>query len=317
MARPKVLFIGSAEISALVLDQLVESQTCDIVGVIAQPERPAGRHKHMTPCACHAYALSSQLPCYTPENINAPESLELIRSLQPEVAVVVAYGQFLSASLLNIPPKGCLNIHVSLLPKYRGAAPIQHAILNGEPETGVTIMLMDEGMDSGDIILQRATPIRHDDTTGSIHYRLGCIGGQLIIETLPLWLDGALPRHPQVHEHATPAKKLKKADGIINWRHTAEDLDRRIRAFNPWPSCYTGFTHKDQPKRLKILKAKIVNHKTDSGCGVIIQNTPEGPLVNTGNGCLLLTQVQPDGCRVMTGHDFLNGHALAVGDTFQ
>lgn len=312
----RILYMGSADISAVVLEAMLRANLGEIVGVVTQPDRPAGRHKHLTPCPCRAFALARNLHTLTPEKVNAPESLAAMAVLAPDVIVVTAYGQFLGRKLLAIPPKGCINAHVSILPKYRGAAPIHYAVLNGESETGVTIMLMDEGMDSGDILHIRRTPIRPDDTVGTLHDRVALLAGEALVEALPKWMDGALPRTPQNSAEATFAAKLKKADGIIDWSHSAASLERRIRAFNPWPSCFTTFLSKSTPHRLKVLVAKTVENSTTGGLGVITEIRDDGPVVQTGDGWLLLAQVQPDGGTPMSGRSFLNGHKLAIGDVF-
>jgi len=236
----RVVFMGSADVSAVMLDALVYMRVAEVVGVVTQPDRPFGRHQHFMPCPCKAKAYVNDLTVISPEKVNRSEVLEQIRAWMPDLIIVVAYGQFLGKALLAIPLRGCINIHLSLLPRYRGAAPIHRAIEAGETVTGVTAMLMDEGMDSGDMLMQATEPILHDDTAKSLHDRLTLLGAVVLLRVVQQVENGQM--HPTAQNTAlvTFAPKLSKDEGLMNWALTATDLALQVRAFNPWPACFTS-----------------------------------------------------------------------------
>lgn len=314
--RLQLVFMGTADVSATVLRSLLENAEIEIAGVVTPPDRPRGRRQSSLPCAVKQLALDADLDCADPENVNAPESLRRLERWRPDVIVVVAYGQFLGAHVLALPPLGCLNVHFSLLPALRGAAPVQWAIRRGERETGVTIMRMDRGMDTGAVLAQRATAIGDTETAGDLQNRLATLGAGLLQETLPAWQQGAIVPRPQNDAHATLAPKLRKADGWIDWRLPAVDLARHVRAFNPWPGAYTQVPAGKQPAhRLGIAQAAAEPASTAEPAkpGEIVTATKETFRVATGRGMLQLLAVQPEGRRVMPAGAYLKGRRLSTG----
>ena len=321
----RIIFMGSSEASATALRAILKNPVLKIVGVVTQPDRPSGRSRKLKPCPCKQYALQRKLtPIISPEKVNAPEIVETLRALKPEVIVVVAFGQLLKRELLEMAPHGCINGHFSLLPKFRGAAPVQAAILSGEKETGVTIMQMDKGMDTGDILLQAKEPICSDDDASYLMERLAILGGVTLSKALMLMLGGMLKRIPQSESGIEPsyASKMHKSDGLIDWAKSADYLDRMIRAFDPWPGAYTykpaNRCRPGTTGRFKVLVANRVpvideaHQKAEPG--TICMISPVGPIVKTGTHMLCLTSVQPEGSRPMDGKAFLNGHQLKIGD---
>ena len=315
----RVLFAGSADVSAQLLEALYLAPGVKLVGVITQPDKPAGRRQHITPCACKVKAIKLGLEkiIATPEKINAPDSLAHIASLKPDILVVVAYGQFLGTKLLNLPPLGCLNIHFSLLPLLRGAAPVQWAVASGFTRTGVTAMMMNEGMDSGDIVDTIETQITPAETSVSLFPRLTEMGASLLLRTMPNVGLGIARRTPQDHLAATFAPKLKKANGLIDWSTlSAAEIERRVRAFNPWPGCFTAYdTAGGQTKQLKIYHAAVIPGNTPHLPGQISALHPEGFVIQCREDGLLLLSIQSEGKPVRTGVEFLNGRSqLKPGD---
>ena len=320
----RIVFMGSADVSAAVLRALTGAPDLQVAGVVTQPDRPSGRQRRLTPCICKREALLHALPVITPVKLNTPEVHEQLITWAPEVIVVVAYGQFLGSRILSLPPLGCINVHLSLLPQLRGAAPVQRAIAEGLTETGVTIMQMDKGMDSGDILMQQREPIFFDDTAGSLHERLTMLGSALILRALPLLAFGAIIPQKQDASQATYAPKLSKEEGLIDWSETAEDLALRIRAFNPWPSCYTfipsGRNGQSEPERLKVLLADAEPAPPDApdyAPGTVADLDDRGPAIATGAGWLRLRQVQRAGGRAISGYAFLCGYPLTPGQHIQ
>ena len=322
----RVVFMGSSDASAVTLRALLRAPQVNVVGVVTQPDRPSGRRQRFTPCPCTAFAVERQVePIITPEKVNAPEVLEQLEQLKPDVIVVVAFGQFLGRRLLALPPHGCINGHFSLLPKYRGAAPVQAAIASGDEVTGVTVMQMAEGMDDGDILLKAIEPICSDDTAVTLMERLAILSAVTIVKALRLMIAGTLPREPQDHSQATYAPKMRKADGQIDWSFPARLIERCTRAFEPWPGAFTFLPVRidktGAPERIKILQAEMVSNEEVPGFeqaapGTVCLLSPTGPVVATGNGLLRLTALQPDGSRRMDGKSFLNGHPMEPGDRF-
>jgi len=306
----RIVFMGSADLSCPSLDILLQSNK-KVVGVVTQPNRPKGRNLKLTSSPVRVLAESRGIPVLTPEKINTPSSIADIISMAPDLVVVVAYGQILRKEILQIPPKGCVNMHTSLLPKYRGAAPIQWAIANGDHLTGVTSMFMNEKMDAGDIIYQKEVAISSDETGGSLHDKLAVEAALLLKETVENMCSGAVPKCSQNESDVTLAPKLNKKDGKINWTSSSDKIYNRIRAFNPWPCgyCEVGV---EPGSLLRILKSRI---ETAHGApGQIMDVGVDGPLVACGNGGVRLLQVQPEGRRVMSGADYLRGHSVKVND---
>ncbi len=321
----RIVFMGSSQASAATLRAILKSPFLKVVGVVTQPDRPSGRHRKLTPCPCKAYAEERKLsPIITPEKVNDPAVVEQIRSLKPDVIVVVAFGQILKKELLEMAPHGCINGHFSLLPKHRGAAPVQDAILSGDEVTGVTIMRMDEQMDTGDILLTAIEPICSDDSAGELMDRLAILGAVTMSKALKLMVVGQLKRIPQDHSIATYSRKMLKTDGLIDWSRPAKEINRTIRAFDPWPGAYTFRPkHLCRPGtsgRVKILEAhdvpELMDDFPDVQPGAICLISPMGPIVKTGKGVIALISLQPDGSRPMDGKSFLNGYPMHIGDRF-
>jgi len=319
----RIVFMGSSEASATALRAILKSPLLKVVGVVTQPDRPSGRRQRFTPCPCKAYATLRRVgPIISPENVNAPAALAQIEGLKPDVIVVVAFGQFLGKRLLALPPLGCVNGHFSLLPKYRGAAPVQAAIAAGDKVTGVTIMQMAEGMDDGDMLLKAIEPICSDDTAVTLMDRLAILGAVTLAKALKLMMSGELTREPQDPAQATYAPKLQKTDGLIDWGVSAFVIERRIRAYDPWPGAFTflpGRLNKSGvPERIKVLQAEVLKESSveEDGCapGTVCMISPSGPVVATGDKLLCLTAVQPEGSRRMDGKSFLNGRPMLPGD---
>ena len=264
----RVVFMGSADLSATMLERLTrERDTVQVVGCVTQPDKPAGRSKKLRPCACKAFVDAVGIPCLTPERVNTPESLAQIAAWLPDVIVVVAYGQFLSRRLLDIPTLGCINIHLSLLPRYRGASPIHAALLHGDKVTGATAMLMDEGMDSGPILDEVETPIYEDDTLESLHDRLADLGGDLLARILPQWAYFKVRATPQDPAQVSMAYKIRKTDGLLHWTDPTALSLRKLRAYTPWPSCFTYMPQgaREAGKMLRLTHALHRPRTVDNG----------------------------------------------------
>lgn len=305
----RIVFMGTPAFAVPTLERLIEGEAFDVVGVLTQPDRPAGRGRRPKPSPVRLVAEAHAIQVWTPERLRGNlEILDTLRKLAPDVIVVAAYGLILPPDVLEIPPHGCLNVHASLLPRYRGAAPVAAAILNGDRETGVTIMLMDEQMDHGPILAQRRTPIRPDDTQATLTQRLAHLGAELLVEVLPRWVAGAIEARPQDHAQATYAPMLKKEDGRIDWRTSAVHIERMIRAYDPWPGAWTTF----RGQVFKIVRGRALDLTTDAVPGQVLE-TAHGLAVATGEGVLLLETVQPAGKRAMPAADFARGHRDFIG----
>ena len=312
--------MGSSAASATCLRAILRLPGLEVVGVVTQPDRPAGRGKMLTPCPCRAYAATRGiLDCITPEDVNSPEALAKIRSWKPEVIVVVAFGQFLREELLSIPPNGCINCHYSLLPKYRGAAPVSAAIAHGDRVTGVSVIRIGIGLDDGPLLIPQAfEPIYQDDNGETLMDRLAIAGGVNLAKALKLMAAKQLPAPvEQVDEEATWAHKLKKTDGLVDWKQPSAVIERKIRAFTPWPGCYTflppRFRRKGNSGRLALFGAEFAKPADSQRAeipGTIIAVTPRGPVVRTGDTALLLVAVKPEGAKMMDGGSFLRGRPL-------
>ena len=297
------------------LDVLLQSDEDMVVGVVTQPDRPKGRRRRVMPCDVKAHLGDRNVPVLTPENVNTPDSVAALTALAPELIVVVAYGQILRQSILEWPRYGCINIHTSLLPKYRGAAPIQWAIANGDKQTGVTAMYMNQGMDAGDIIAQRSVPIPPEADAGQMHTRLAQEGAILLARVVADIRRGRMQRTPQDEQQVTFAPKLTKADGHIDWSHSAEQIANRVRAFNPWPGAYCERFGAERTGKVKILKARAEDAAGQPG--QVIEVSECGPLVAAQRGALRVLQVQPAGRRSMSGAEYLHGYEVSVGDMLE
>lgn len=291
---------------------LAHSTKHSLVGVITQPDRPTGRQQKLTPSPIKSLAFKLHCKIFQPENINAAAVVEQIRYLQPDVMVVAAYGQILSKAILILPQYGCLNVHASLLPKYRGAAPIQAAIRSREKETGITIMWMNEGLDTGDILLQESLSIRSDDTAETLHDRLSALAPKALSKALDQIQGGKAERIPQKNEEASYVKKLRKEDGHIDWNKPKRDVDAHIRAMTPWPSAYSWIPEGKDHRMLKIFTT-ILSRRAKGKPGEVLRIDKHGILVAAGDGGLLLREVQLEGKKRMHAAEFARGYNLPVG----
>jgi methionyl-tRNA formyltransferase len=296
--------MGTPEFAVPSLRALAARHT--VAGVVTQPDRPAGRGQQMAASPVKRFALEVGLPVIQPRKLHEPEAMAQLKAWAPDVIVVCAFGQILKPAVLDLPPHGCVNVHASLLPRHRGAAPIPAAILAGDPETGITLMRMDAGLDTGPILARRAEPIHPDDTTLTLGERLAQIGAVLLAEVLPDYLAGKLAPQPQDDAQATYAPQLKKEDGRLDFSRPAVELERRVRAFSSWPGAFAVW----QDRPLKVLRAAVTGAEGEPGR---VTRTERGPAVACGSGGLLLLEVQPPGKRPMTGSDFARGARNFVG----
>jgi len=296
----RLVFAGTPDFAAEALHALIQSRH-DIVAVYTQPDRPAGRGRKLTPGPVKQLALQHQLRVFQPDSLKAPGAIEQLRTLDADVMIVAAYGLLLPPEVLDVPRFGCLNIHASLLPCWRGAAPIQRAILAGDRETGITIMQMDKGLDTGAILLKLTCPITPQDTAASLHDRLATLGAEAIITALDQL--PTLTATPQDDSQATYASKLSKQEAIIDWQRPAEELDRLIRAFNPWPVAQT----RARGQTLRIWAAQPLADSTTASPGTVIRCDKHGIDIACGQGVLRLTRLQPAGSKPMDAAAFLNG----------
>src|SRR2546427_684407 len=257
MSPLRLIFMGTPELSCISLQALLASSAFQVVAVVTQPDRPKGRDLKLHPSPVKELALRANLPLLQPERARNEDFLQQLRRLQPDLIAVAAYGQILPQSILDLPRFGCLNVHTSLLPKYRGAAPIQSALLNDEAETGVTIMKMDPGLDTGDILTQEATPITPEDTSESLHDRLAKMGARLLVQTIPEHVTGRIQPRSQHAKGATYAPKIKKEDGRLDWKQPARTLWNRVRALTPWPGAFSYLQNGPRPTLLKIWRAEV------------------------------------------------------------
>lgn len=301
----KVLFYGTPEFALPALEGLMTHQA--VVAVVTQPDRPQGRGQKLAPSPVKVRAEKMGLPVLQPERLRDPEWADRLRAFNPDVAVVVAFGQILPKAVLEVPRRGSLNLHASLLPRYRGAAPIAWALIRGETETGLTTFLMDEGMDTGPILLQERVPINPEETAGELADRLSRLGGDLVLQTLAR-LDTLTPV-PQRHEEASFAPRLKKEDGLLDWNEPARSLVNRIRGCNPWP----GGTARSPLGRLFIWRASALDERAVEAPGMLVRSREGTLAIATGEGLLLPREVQPENRRAMSWEEFLRGARLTIG----
>lgn len=293
--------MGTPDFAVPVLEKL--SKNFQIIGVITQPDRPSGRGRQLVPPPVKGAAEALNLEIFQPLDVNSQSSLDLIKSWNPDLITVAAFGQILSPNLLALPHYGCLNVHASLLPRWRGASPINAAILHNDSVSGVTIMRMAEGLDDGPILTQESTPIQSHETAGSLSERLSAIGADLLVKTIPLYISGDIQPLSQDQSNITYAHLLKRGDGLLDFNQAAEQLARKVRAYSPWPGTYTYWN--DQ--RLIIHRAQAIN-VTSPGSGVFTRYESL-PAVGTGEGLLVLNILQQAGKRKNTGKEFLHGSA--------
>jgi methionyl-tRNA formyltransferase len=304
----RIVFMGTPTFAVPVLLALAGQH--EVVAVVTQPDRPAGRGRSMTSSPVKQAALAADLPIFQPETLRDAKAVARLAAWHPDAIVVAAFGQILPPSVLELPSHGCLNIHASLLPRYRGAAPIPAAILAGDTVTGVTLMLMDEGLDTGPILAQEEHPITDMDTTASLTAKLADAGAQLLIATLPGWLEGKFEARPQDETRASHCRPLEKKDGRLDWSRPAVELDRRVRACDPWPGAYTRW----RGRRLKVLRTRPRPDRHAAGEPGQVVDLDPGIGVVTGGGVLQLVDVQLAGRRAMTAHQFARGQRGMRGE---
>ncbi len=309
----RIIFMGTPALAATVLNALIGEKNFAVIGVVTQPDQPKGRDLKLQPSAVKELALAKSLPLLQPQRARDPQFIEQVRMLTPDIIVVAAFGQILPQALLDVPKFGCLNIHTSLLPKYRGAAPIQWAILNGDAETGVTIMKMDAGLDTGDILSEQRTAIGDEDTAQTLHDRLAQIGGELLVRTIPRYLTGEIVPHSQPKEGATYARKITKEDGKLDWSQPARVLWNRVRGLTPWPGTYTFLQRSAAPVLLKIIRAEPFQMQADTP-GEILSATRDGIAVACGEGALRIHEVQREGGKRLSAKHFLAGFPIQPGE---
>lgn len=304
----RIVFMGTPEFAGPSLDALLRSDD-HVVGVVTQPDRPKGRGQQLAPSPVKLIAQREGIPLLQPVKMKAPEFLEPLAAWKPDLIAVTAFGRILHPGILSLPPMGCVNVHGSLLPKYRGAAPVQWAVINGETETGITTILMDEGMDTGPMLLQERLAIMPDDTAGTLAPRLAELGGRLLVETIRQLKAGTLTPKKQDEGQATMAPLLKKEDGLINWAMSAESLANRVRGLSPWPGAYTFFGQ----ERWNIWKAVSIMEATTDNPGTIVGVTKRSILVATGDGLLDVREIQTANSKRMSAAQFLAGHRVTAG----
>lgn len=307
----RIIFMGTPDFAVPALEALLQGPD-KVVALVCQPDKKSGRGRKLHAPPTKAIAQSLEIPVLQPASIRTDGFLEEIRALRPDLIVVAAYGKILPDRLLNLPPLGTINVHGSLLPKYRGAAPIQWAVINGELETGVTIMQMDKGMDTGDILLPAAIPITEEDTAGSMFTKLAHLGGKALVDALALLKDGKLPSRKQDDALATEAPMLAKDMGHLDWTRDAASLHNLIRGLDPWPSAY-GFLNN---KRFRFFRPLVIEREAAEEPGILCRADKDGLLVATGSGYLLIREIQPEGKKRMDVKACLCGFDFPLGEKF-
>ncbi len=304
-----IVFMGTPEVAAVSLERLLEGPD-PVVGVVTQPDRPTGRGQRRAPSPVRRVAESHLIPVLTPEKLRAPLFAATLKSWAPQLIVVVAYGRILPSSVLELPPQGCLNVHYSLLPKYRGASPVVWTILGGEEKSGVTTMKLVKEMDAGPILFQEEISLAPDETAASLETKLTPIGARLLLETIRRLKEGSITPKPQKGEDATYASLLKKEDGRIDWTRPAEAIERRVRAFYPWPSAYTYL----RGKLLKVYRAKVILGEEKGDPGEVVRADSGGLWIATGQEVLSLEEVQLENKKRLVAAEFLKGARIEKGE---
>ena len=307
----RIVFMGTPDFAVGSLQALAECGKYEIVGVVTQPDRPKGRGNKMLMTPVKEYALSKGYEVYQPQKVKTPEFVQILRDMQPDLIVVAAFGQFLSQEILSMPKYGCINVHASLLPKYRGAAPIQYAIIKGESESGVTIMQMDIGMDTGAMLDKVVVPIGGDTTMGELHDELKVKGAELLLTVIEKIEAGTVVAEPQDNDEATYATLLDRSMERIDWTKSAQEVHNLIRGFNPAPSTFTKLPN---GKSLKIWCSRMTDKNTTAVPGTVIELSKHSFFVACGRGVLEITEVQPESKKRMPAQVFINGRGVQVGD---
>ncbi len=311
MPRLRLVFMGTPELACASLQRLLDTPEFQVMTVVAQPDRPKGRHLKLHPPPSKELALRAGVPVLQPGRARDPQFIEQLVQIQPDLIVVAAYGQILPKALLDLPQFGCINVHTSLLPKYRGAAPIQWALLNGDAQTGVTIMKMDVGLDTGDILAQEPTAITPQDDAHSLHDRLAALGADLLVRTIPQYVTGQIRPQPQPAEGVTHAPKIKKEDGHLDWAQPAMVLWNRVRGLVPWPGAFTSLPAHPHPHLLKLWQAEVVD--ANGPAGQVLAADKAGIVVACGRQALRILLLQLEGGRRLTPRQFLSGHPINQG----
>ena len=309
MDKLRIIFMGTPRFALPSLQILVDGSV-QIAAVVTQPDRPAGRGQHIALPPIKELALKHHLPVLQPVKVRDAQFIAQVKEFSPDLIVAVAFGQILPRALLDIPAYGCVNVHASLLPFYRGAAPINWVLINGEIETGVTIMLLDEGMDTGDMLLQEKLPLMPTDTVVTLHDRLAQNGARLLGKALDGLGSAGWKRIPQDHAKATYAPLLKKEDGLIQWQKSAREIHNQIRGMNPWPGCFTYFNG----KLLKVFAVEVGEQHAKETPGSIVEISEKGIAVATGTGALILKEIQLEGKKRMPAEEFIKGKTIKPGD---
>ncbi|MBS6579621.1 MAG: methionyl-tRNA formyltransferase [Clostridiales bacterium] len=313
----RIIFMGTPEFAVPVLESLINSRH-EVVAVVTQPDRPKGRGKNMQFSPVKECALAHNIPVMQPVNVSVPEVIDELRAYEPELIVVVAFGQFVTKKIREMPKYGCINVHASLLPKYRGAGPIQWAVINGEKESGVTTMYMCREIDKGDMLLKDTVTLDPKETGDSLHDKLSMMGGPLLLKTIDQLEDGSAVRIPQCEEESTYAPKLEKTMGNIDWTMDADRIERLVRGLNSWPGTFT----KIHGKTVKIWDCDVVRQETltenqaAATPGTVIVSEKDQLIVKAGNGALSLRMLQPEGKKNMTVDAYLRGYPIAQGELF-
>lgn len=306
----RVVFMGTPDFATGTLEEIIKAGH-EIVGVVTQPDKPKGRGKALMPTPVKETAMKYGISVYQPKRVREPEFMETLRELAPEVIVVAAFGQIITKEILDMPKYGCINVHASLLPAYRGAAPIQWAVINGDKESGVTIMQMNEGLDTGDMIDKVVVPIEAEETGGSLFDKLSVAGAKLCVKVLEDLQAGTAVREKQPEESTTPyAAMISKKMGEINWEKPAKEIEQLIRGLNPWPSAYT----KIHGKTLKLWKAEVLEGHSEKKAGQITEVEKDSICVQTGQGLLRIQELQLEGKKRMDTSSFLRGYSLEEGE---
>lgn len=306
--RMKVVFMGTPDFAVPVLEALIKNH--NVVAVVSQPDKPKGRGKKLQPTPVKAVAEANNIPVYQPERIKDDEFIDFLETIEADIYVVVAYGQLLSQRILDIPKYGCVNVHGSLLPKYRGAAPIQWSIINGEEKTGVTIMYMVRKCDAGDMILKREIEIAPEDTYETLHDKMAPVGAEALIDALNLIEKGEVKAEKQDNSLSCYASMITKDMGIIDWSKSSKEIKNKIRGFNPVPAAYTKYGD----DVLKIFKADIVEGYENGEIGeILVVDKKHGFTVKTGDGAIMITEIQAKGGKRMNCADYMRGHQIEVG----
>jgi methionyl-tRNA formyltransferase len=310
----RIIFMGTAELSCASLEKLFANKNFQIIAVVTQPDKPKGRELKLQFSPVKILAEKLGLKILEPAKARNENFISELCELKPDLIVVVAYGQILPPTILDLPKFGCVNVHTSLLPKYRGASPIQSAILNDETETGVTIMKMDAGMDTGEILSQARTPILPQDNSQTLHDRLAQIGAELLVETIPDYVAGKILSQPQKNSEASHTAKIKKEDGKIDWNLSAQEILNRLRAFTPWPGAFTFLKTESKSQLLKIWRAEIFEQSGNAG--EILSADKNGIVVACGKNALRILELQREGGRRLNAQEFLAGQILKIGEKF-